>query len=55
MRYTEEKVETLITDDDGKVVLDLVVRRYESGANPYYARMRIVAFCLVSRLPLKMG
>ena len=41
MRYTEEKVETLITDDDGKVVLDLVVRRYESGANPYYARMRI--------------
>jgi integrase len=41
MRFVEEKVETLLQDDDGKVVLDLVIRKWDNGKSPYYARMRI--------------
>jgi len=41
VRYSEEKVENLFSDDDGNIVLELLVRRFQNGRNIYYARSRI--------------
>jgi len=41
MAYTEQKVETLIHNDAGQNVLDLLLRSYTNGKQTYFARMRI--------------
>ena len=41
MSYTEKKVETLIQNDAGQNVLDLLLRSYTNGKKTYYARCRV--------------
>ena len=41
MRYTEEKVETLQSDDDGNIMLELCLRIFQNGRRIYYHKSRI--------------
>ena len=41
MKYTEAKVENLLEDDEGGVILELVLRKFMSGKKVYYARIKI--------------
>ena len=41
MRYTEEKIETLLNDDDGNIILELRLRTFQNGKQVYYHQSRI--------------
>jgi integrase len=41
MAYAEKKIETLIKNDAGQIVLDLLLRSYTNGKKVYFARCRI--------------
>ena len=41
MGYTEEKVETLQSDDDGNIILELCLRTFQNGRRIYYHKSRI--------------
>jgi integrase len=42
MRYTEEKIETLQSDDDGNIILELCLRTFENDRRVYYHKSRII-------------
>ena len=41
MAYTEKKIEDLSKDDAGHIVLELILRTFDSGKEIYYHRSRI--------------
>jgi integrase len=41
IRYTEEKIETLQSDDDGNIILELCLRTFQNGRRIYYHKSRI--------------
>ncbi len=42
MRYTEEKIETLQSDDDGNIILELCLRTFQNDRRVYYHKSRII-------------
>ena len=42
MRYTEEKIETLQSDEDGNITLELCLRTFENDRRVYYHKSRII-------------
>ena len=42
MRYTEEKIETLQSDDDGIIILELCLRTFQNDRRVYYHKSRII-------------
>ena len=42
MRYTEEKIETLQSDDDGNIILELCMRTFQNDRRVYYHKSRII-------------
>jgi integrase len=42
MRYTEEKIETLQSDDDDNIILELCLRTFENDRQVYYHKSRIL-------------
>ena len=42
MRYTEEKIETLQSDENGNILLELCLRTFQNGRRIYYHKSRII-------------
>ncbi|MEC7655136.1 MAG: hypothetical protein VX416_02180, partial [Pseudomonadota bacterium] len=41
MRYKQQKIETLQSDDDGNITLELLLRTFQNGRQVYYHQSRI--------------
>ena len=55
MRYTEEKIETLQSDDDGNIILELCLRTFQNERRVYYHKSRIIKTELANKQSRVVG